>query len=184
MADTGAIHLRSYNSPVGRYYLLASQRGLVYLGTGASLQRHITRWQRLGVAVSDDRALVDAAVRELDDYFGGRLRTFTVPLDLCGTAFQHAVWTAVAAIPYGETRSYGELAADLGRCLSARAVGQANARNPVSIIIPCHRVIGSDGSLVGYGGGLDRKRALLDLEARVPRGDTSAGPPTRPGCTA
>ncbi|MFW6150159.1 MAG: methylated-DNA--[protein]-cysteine S-methyltransferase [Chloroflexota bacterium] len=184
MADTGAIHLRSYDSPVGRYYLLASRRRLVYLGTGVSLQRHITRWQRLGTVLSDDRALLDAAVRQLDDYFGGGLRTFTVPLDLCGTAFQQAVWTAVSAIPYGETRSYGELAADLGRCLSARAVGQANARNPISIIIPCHRVIGSDGSLVGYGGGLDRKRALLDLEARVLRGDTSDWPPTAPAPTS
>ena len=105
-----------------------------------------------------------AVVAQLDAYFAGTRTTFDVPLDLRGTPFQREVWAQLLAIPYGETRTYGELAHALGRPGAARAVGLANGHNPVGIIVPCHRVIGSDGSLTGYGGGLDRKRALLALE--------------------
>jgi methylated-DNA-[protein]-cysteine S-methyltransferase len=108
------------------------------------------------------------AVREqLAAYFAGELRAFDVPLDLRGTAFQQRVWAALRDIPYGETRTYGELAAALGAPSASRAVGLANGRNPISIVVPCHRVVGASGSLTGYAGGVERKRALLDLEARA-----------------
>ena len=101
---------------------------------------------------------------ELDAYFAGRRRTFDVPLDLVGTAFQIDVWRALLAIAYGQTRSYAEQARQIGRPTATRAVATANGQNKISIIVPCHRVIGSDGSLTGYGGGLPRKRWLLALE--------------------
>jgi methylated-DNA-[protein]-cysteine S-methyltransferase len=114
------------------------------------------------------------AVRQLDAYFAGRLRQFDLPLAPKGTAFQQRVWQALLDIPYGETVSYGELARRISRPSAVRAVGAANGQNPLSIVIPCHRVIGSDGRLVGYGGGLPAKSALLALEQRV------AGVPARP----
>ena len=109
-------------------------------------------------------------VEQLQEYFAGTRTVFTVPITPVGTAFQQRVWTALRTIPYGETRSYGQLADAIGNRLAMRAVGAANGRNPISIIVPCHRVIGSDGRLVGYGGGLERKRFLLELEhATLPR---------------
>lgn len=110
-----------------------------------------------------DPVLVDAA-GQLGEYFAGRRRAFSLPLAARGDAFQQKVWALLCAIPYGETRSYGQLARALGDVNLSQAVGWANGRNPISIIVPCHRVIGSDGSLVGYAGGLDRKRFLLSLE--------------------
>jgi methylated-DNA-[protein]-cysteine S-methyltransferase len=105
--------------------------------------------------------------RQLDEYFAGERLTFEVDLAPVGTAFQHTVWEALSRVGYGETISYGELARRLGRPSAVRGVGLANARNPLSIIVPCHRVIGSDGSLTGYGGGIERKRLLLGLESRA-----------------
>ena len=107
------------------------------------------------------------AVRQLDAYFAGRLRQFDLPLAPVGTAFQQRVWRALCDIPYGETVSYGLLARRIERPAAVRAVGAANGQNPISIVIPCHRVIGSDGRLVGYGGGLPAKSLLLELEGRV-----------------
>jgi methylated-DNA-[protein]-cysteine S-methyltransferase len=107
----------------------------------------------------------DAACEQLDAYFAGELQEFDLPLALDGTPFQLRVWEELARIPFAETISYKELALRLGDLKLVRAVGTANGRNPVSIVIPCHRVIGADGTLVGYGGGLDRKRWLLDHEA-------------------
>jgi methylated-DNA-[protein]-cysteine S-methyltransferase len=104
---------------------------------------------------------------QLEEYFAGRRRRFDLALEPTGTPFELAVWRALVEIPYGETVSYGELAARIGRPGAPRAVGVANARNPIAVIVPCHRVIGADGSLTGYGGGLERKRLLLDLEAGV-----------------
>ncbi len=104
---------------------------------------------------------------QLADYFAGRRTSFDVPLDLQGTPFQIEVWRGLLEIGYGETVSYGELAHRIGRPRAVRAVGLANGRNPIAVIVPCHRVIGADGTLTGYGGGLDRKRQLLDLEARL-----------------
>ncbi|MFB6835645.1 methylated-DNA--[protein]-cysteine S-methyltransferase [Streptomyces sp. NPDC056361] len=105
------------------------------------------------------------AVRQLDAYFAGELTAFELPLNLIGTPFQLRVWEQLLRIPYGETRTYGELAEELGNPGSSRAVGLANGKNPVSIIVPCHRVIGAGGSLTGYGGGLDRKQRLLAFES-------------------
>jgi methylated-DNA-[protein]-cysteine S-methyltransferase len=102
--------------------------------------------------------------RQLDEYFAGRRREFDVPVRLDGSPFERRVWREVRAIPYGQTASYGEIARRIGRPGAARAVGLANARNPVCVIVPCHRVVGADGSLTGYSGGLERKRALLTLE--------------------
>ena len=112
----------------------------------------------------DDDAFTDVRA-QLDEYFVGDRRTFELELDLIGTDWERRVWSALLTIPYGETRSYGEIAAEVRSIRAARAVGLANARNPVAVIVPCHRVIGASGSLTGYGGGLDRKRTLLDLEA-------------------
>lgn len=114
----------------------------------------------------DDVALA-AAVTQLREYFAGDRTEFDLPLATSGTSFQQAVWTQLATIPYGETRSYGELAAAVGAPGSARAVGLANGSNPIPIVVPCHRVIGANGSLTGYGGGMDRKRILLDLESGI-----------------
>jgi methylated-DNA-[protein]-cysteine S-methyltransferase len=115
-------------------------------------------------AKRDPAALADVAA-QLDAYFAGELTEFDLPLAPRGSEFQLRVWNALLEIPYGETASYGEIAAAVGRPDAVRAVGTANGRNPIAVIIPCHRVIGADGSLVGYGGGLDRKRLLLELEA-------------------
>ena len=109
----------------------------------------------------------DEAVTQLAEYFAGRRRSFTVALDVVGTDFQRRVWAALVRIPYGATLSYGELAARLGRPGGARAVGAASGRNPLPIVIPCHRLVGSDGSLTGFGGALAAKAALLELEAET-----------------
>ena len=111
----------------------------------------------------DDRAFPDA-VEQLDAYFAGELQEFDLPLQLSGTEFQRRVWNALRTIPYGETRTYGEIAQQIGSPTAFRAVGLANGHNPIAVIVPCHRVIGANGSLTGFGGGLERKSALLELE--------------------
>ena len=110
-----------------------------------------------------DDALPDAT-RQLEEYFAGQRQAFNLPLAPSGTEFQRRVWAALAEIPYGETRSYGQIATAIGRPGASRAVGMANGRNPVSIVVPCHRVVGASGSLTGYAGGPERKQFLLDLE--------------------
>jgi methylated-DNA-[protein]-cysteine S-methyltransferase len=146
-------------SPVGTLTLTAVDGRLT--GLHMDGQRHApagsTDWVR------DDAGLA-GVVEQLEAYFGGSRSTFDVPLDLQGTDFQRRVWTGLLEIPYGETMSYGELARRVGRPGASRAVGLANGRNPVAIIVPCHRVIGANGTLTGYGGGLDRKVWLLDHE--------------------
>lgn len=111
-------------------------------------------------------ALTEAVCRQLDEYFAGTRTTFDFPLRLQGTAFQEKVWAALRDIPYGETRSYQQIAQAIGQPKACRAVGMANHRNPIYIVVPCHRVVGANGALTGYGGGLDMKKALLELEAR------------------
>ena len=111
--------------------------------------------------------LLDRAVEQLREYFAGERTEFDLPLAPDGTPFQRRVWEALRTIPYAETISYRQLATRVGNPSASRAVGLANGRNPISLVVPCHRVIGADGSLTGYGGGLDRKRTLLDLERRV-----------------
>ncbi|HEX6755169.1 MAG TPA: methylated-DNA--[protein]-cysteine S-methyltransferase [Mycobacteriales bacterium] len=115
----------------------------------------------------EDRGPLAAAAAQLEAYFAGELTTWDLPLAPVGTAFQQKVWAALRAIPYGATMTYGEIAAGLGQPTASRAVGLANGRNPIAVIQPCHRVIGADGSLTGFGGGLDRKRWLLDHERTV-----------------
>jgi methylated-DNA-[protein]-cysteine S-methyltransferase len=117
--------------------------------------------------VTAETPLLAAARRQIEEYFAGSLQAFDLPLAPTGTAFQRQVWEALKQIPYGETTSYGELARRIGQPGSARAVGLANGANPIAIILPCHRVIGASGKLVGYGGGLPRKKALLAFEAAV-----------------
>jgi methylated-DNA-[protein]-cysteine S-methyltransferase len=116
---------------------------------------------------TDPCPVLDEAVRQLGEYFVGERRDFDLPLDPVGTPFQLTVWAALRDIPYAETINYGQLAGRVGNPHASRAVGLANGRNPISIVVPCHRVIGANGSLTGYGGGLDRKRTLLELERRT-----------------
>jgi methylated-DNA-[protein]-cysteine S-methyltransferase len=115
--------------------------------------------------------VLDAAAAQLKEYFAGDRTSFDLPLEPAGTPFQRTVWLALRDIPYAETINYGQLATRVGNRNASRAVGLANGRNPISIVVPCHRVIGANGSLTGYGGGLDRKRLLLDLERRVAGAD-------------
>lgn len=115
---------------------------------------------------SHETALLGKTVRELSEYFAGRRTSFDIPVRASGTGFQEKVWEQLRHIPYGETRSYGDIAKAAGNPKAARAVGHANNRNPVMILIPCHRVIGADGSLVGFGGGIAAKKYLLDLESQ------------------
>jgi len=154
-----------YNSPLGKYTVVSSQRGVVGVDTEEEAEASIARWERRGFRMRGGNEHVDVAVSQLGAYFDGKLRRFTVSLDLRGTPFQLAVWRRLCDVPYGETRSYRQLAQAVGRVNSARPVGQAVGRNPVAIIVPCHRIIGSNGSLTGYAGGLERKQALLNLEA-------------------
>lgn len=153
-------------SPVGDLTLVSDGTHLLSLWLGASEEEALRgpyAWRASGEALAPVRA-------ELDAYFAGELRAFTVPTRAQGTAFQQRVWRALSGIPYGETTSYGEIATRIGASGSARAVGAANGRNPLPIIVPCHRVIGAGGALVGYGGGLPRKTWLLTHEARAGRG--------------
>ncbi len=144
-------------TPIGELLLTADDDGAL---TGVNLpNRHPdpAGWER-------DDALLGDARRQLTEYFAGERTTFDLPLRPAGAPFQLRVWDALRRIPYGETASYGELARELGHPTAARAVGAANGRNPIAIVVPCHRVIGANGSLTGYAGGLECKRALLDLE--------------------
>ena len=121
-------------------------------------------WRALEAARRDAAPVAKEAIRQLNAYFAGDLRRFELPLDLHGTAFQLRVWNALLQIPYGETRSYLQIARAIGSPAAVRAVGAANGANPIPIVVPCHRVIGSSGKLVGYGGGLPLKKRLLELE--------------------
>jgi methylated-DNA-[protein]-cysteine S-methyltransferase len=142
------------DSPVGPLTLVERDGALTQLSFGAHGDSPAT-------------AFLQRAVTQLNEYFAGSRHSFDLPLAPSGTEFQLACWRALAEIPYGETRSYGEQARRIGRPDRARAVGAANGANPIAIILPCHRVIGADGSLVGFGGGLETKRRLLDLEAGI-----------------
>jgi methylated-DNA-[protein]-cysteine S-methyltransferase len=143
-------------SPIGELLLVSDGRALTRLEMGPrALPRDGTR---------DAEALSDAE-QQLESYFAGERTEFDLPLAPRGSAFQLGVWQALLRIPYGETASYGEIAAAVGRPDAVRAVGSTTGRNPIAVIVPCHRVIGADGTLVGYGGGLPRKRQLLELEA-------------------
>lgn len=142
-------------SPLGELTICADDLGITAVAFPGEVGRG---------AAPNPNALVRAAVAQLGEYFAGRRTAFDLPLHAAGTPFQQRVWQALCTVPYGETASYGEIAAAIGKPRAARAVGLANGRNPVAILVPCHRIIGGDGSLTGYGGGLERKRWLLEHE--------------------
>ena len=150
------------DSPVGPLTLVATDGGLS--GLYMHEQRHRPAPEAFG---EPDPAPFAAVIEQLQEYFDGDRTDFDLPLSLRGTPFQRSVWDELTKIPYGETISYGELAARLGNPAASRAVGLANGRNPVGVIVPCHRVVGSTGGLTGYGGGIERKRHLLAFERRV-----------------
>jgi O-6-methylguanine DNA methyltransferase len=146
------------SSPVGPLFLAASTKGLVRL----EFEDRVLKMNP--TQLHESKPALAPYLRELNEYFAGERREFSFPLDLRGTEFQLACWRALLEIPYGETRSYRDIAEAIGHAQAYRAVGMSNNRNPVAIVVPCHRVIASSGSLCGYGGGLDVKRKLLDLE--------------------
>jgi methylated-DNA-[protein]-cysteine S-methyltransferase len=151
-------------SPVGKLKLVASVRGLAAILWENDDPARV----RIGPLVEDAAHPVLAeAERQLGEYFMGKRQAFDLPLDFHGTDFQKSVWGALLAIPYGETRSYAEIARAVGRPTAFRAVGAANGRNPISIIAPCHRVVGTNGALTGFAGGLEAKALLLGIEGRV-----------------
>ncbi|MCU6478906.1 methylated-DNA--[protein]-cysteine S-methyltransferase [Arthrobacter sp. A2-55] len=152
-----------FDSPIGLLTAVANDDGLAAVYMAEHKRR--PGGETFGPLVPAAASPVLAATREqLGEYFAGQRREFSIPLAPAGNPFQHRVWDALRLIPYGELRTYGELAEMLGDRSMAQAVGSANGRNPISIIVPCHRVVGADGSLVGYAGGLDRKQFLLELE--------------------
>jgi methylated-DNA-[protein]-cysteine S-methyltransferase len=153
-----ALQSRVIDSPVGPLTLAGANGRLRHL----RMVDQTYEPSRQGWGFDDD-AFADA-VAQLEAYFAGDLLEFDLDLDLIGTDFQRRVWAQLLTIPYGETRTYGEIAQQIGSPGASRAVGLANGHNPVGIIVPCHRVIGANGSLTGYGGGLDRKKRLLDME--------------------
>ena len=152
---------KTIHSPVGKLKLVASNKGLVAILWENDKANRV----RLGELVRrHSHPVLIKAERQLGEYFAGKRRSFSIALDMRGTSFQKNVWEALLAIPYGETRSYRDLAKKLGNPEATRAVGAANGRNPISIIVPCHRVIGSNGKLTGFAAGLETKARLLQLE--------------------
>lgn len=154
LPKTHCLRYRTLNAPIGKIELCADDRGICTLAFCAQEDQ------------GDASAILDWAQRELEEYFAGRRKAFSVPLSISTTPFRERVYRALAEIPYGETRSYGEIARAIGDKNAARAVGLANHCNPIPIFLPCHRVIGANGGLTGYAGGLRIKRFLLELEER------------------
>ena len=151
-----------YDSPLGQILLVASDAALtgLHFADEKYYPAIASEWLR-----QPDAKIILRARKQLDDYFAGTRKQFDLPVDPAGTAFQRGVWRALQKIPYGVTANYGAVAKRIGKPSASRAVGAANGRNPISIVIPCHRVIGANGDLTGYAGGMDRKEALLRLEA-------------------
>ncbi len=152
---------KTMKSPVGDLKLVASEKGLAAILWPNDDPKRV----RLAPLTEDQRhPVLKETERQLGEYFNGARKKFDLPLDFAGTAFQKSIWKALLKIPYGQTRSYGELAKQLGNAKAMRAVGAANGRNPISIVAPCHRVIGASGKLTGFAGGLQAKAFLLQLE--------------------
>ncbi|MFZ0292979.1 MAG: methylated-DNA--[protein]-cysteine S-methyltransferase [Candidatus Sulfotelmatobacter sp.] len=169
------LHCTTWDSSVGPLFMATSNKGLLALEFDARLPgqqtirpnpRHL-RNESNGFAFEPSPRAVSDYICQLEEYFSGKRRKFSFPLDLRGTDFQIACWRALLEIPYGETRTYADIARAIGKPKAFRAVGMANNRNPIAIVVPCHRVIASDGTLCGYGGGLDVKRKLLELEGAL-----------------
>ncbi len=155
------------HTPLGLMWLWATDVGLCNVGFGDSVKAaEVRRMAKRGIEtpLPVSTSLLESAARQVSAYFARERRRFDLPLDLRGTDFQHQVWLQLQQIAYGETTTYGEIALLLGRPKATQAVGQAVGANPVSVIVPCHRVIGANGKLTGYGGGLERKAMLLELE--------------------
>jgi methylated-DNA-[protein]-cysteine S-methyltransferase len=161
-------------SPCGPLLCVVDEAGAVVrieFRNGGGAEEAVERMKAAGAEIVEDAGRTAEVRRQLAEYFAGERRQFDLPLAPQGTLFERAVWAELAKIPFGETRSYGEIATTLGRPGAARAVGRANGANPIPIVVPCHRVIGADGSLTGFGGGLDVKSRLLELEgAALPFG--------------
>jgi methylated-DNA-[protein]-cysteine S-methyltransferase len=173
-----SLELATMTSPVGELRIVASAAGLVAVlwqnDIGGRVRFHDTIQEQAAPS-----GITANAVSQLQEYFAAKRQTFDLPLDPTGTVFQVKTWLALATIPYGRTASYKEQATMVGSPNAVRAVGGANGRNPLSIVLPCHRVIGSNGSLTGFAGGIDAKRALLEFELRVSMGDTNPMPAIR-----
>lgn len=166
---------KTTQSPVGLLKLVASDKGLAAILWENDNPKRV----RLSPLEEDENhPILRETERQLNDYFGGKLETFSLKLDFTGTEFQKKVWTALITIPFGETRSYGQIARQIGRLKAVRAVGAANGKNPISIVTPCHRVIGSDGKLTGFAGGLKVKASLLGMEKKTA---STAAPGARGG---
>ena len=159
---TTTMRLQHLDTPIGHLTLIASEQGLAHLLFDGQEPVDVGLTDDLR-EVDDDPILETTAV-QLGEYFAGERTRFDLPLDLRGTEFQRDAWMALADVPYGETRTYGEQAKAIGRPGASRAVGAANAKNPVPVVLPCHRIVGADGSLTGFGGGLDLKQRLLAHE--------------------
>ena len=160
-----------FRDALGFAVAVARDGRLIWLGhspTRESAEESLLRYWPDAVADPEAAPLPEAR-RQLDEYLAGQRRSFDLPLEVSGTEFQRLCWQALQEIPFGETRTYGEMARSIGHPAAVRAVGRANHDNPIGVIIPCHRVIGANGSLTGYAGGLDMKRTLLELEGVLPR---------------
>lgn len=154
--------------PFGELTVVASDKGVRYITF--ENDAHPKSYQNMSVIDDASHPVVARTVAQLHEYIKGTRRTFDVPLDLVGTEFQVQAWNALAKVPYGTTASYAQQAASIGRPKATRAIGAANGRNPVVVVLPCHRIVGADGSLTGFGGGLPVKKWLLDHEANVAQG--------------
>lgn len=167
------VYVGRVQTPLGIFIMASNEKGVIKLSLPSERETDfIGELEKLygkSYILDEDISCLYSPINkrlkeELLEYLGGRRKNFTVPLDLNGTSFQKKVWNELLKIPYGKVKSYGQIARELGKPKAARAVGMANNRNPVPILVPCHRVVGSDGSLVGYGGGLEFKKFLLELE--------------------
>ncbi|MHA2245750.1 MAG: methylated-DNA--[protein]-cysteine S-methyltransferase [Candidatus Hodarchaeales archaeon] len=161
---------KNLTSPLGTLLVGTTSKGCCLLEFNdrhdlSYIKSRYKKWYRVD-CVEGSHPILDHLESELKEYFSGKIRDFSISLDLRGTSFETSVWNELLMIPYGETRSYGDIAKKLGNSSASRAVGRANGNNPVAIVVPCHRVIASNGKLHGYGGGLWRKEKLLDLELR------------------
>ena len=164
-SDVLTFSRRTCEAPFGVVTVIGSDLGIRYVMFNNDA--HPKPLERLHISDSEIHDSVNDAVTQLDEYFNGARRDFELPLDLQGTEFQVAAWNALAEIPYGRTASYGQQAASIGRPKAVRAIGGANGRNPVAIVLPCHRIVGADGSLTGFGGGIAVKKWLLDHEQSI-----------------
>jgi O-6-methylguanine DNA methyltransferase len=166
------LHTARFESPIGALRAAATSRGLAYLELPHASGRGLAGWcMRFAPEAELEEAWAPhrATIAQILEYLEGKRTAFDLPLDLRGTSFQREVWAALLRIPYGETRSYGEIAREVGRPLAVRAVGAANGANPIPLVVPCHRVIAFDRKLGGYGGGLELKARLLAMECARPR---------------